>query len=208
MSADRDIGELLRSLGYGLPGSLLRARAELEAQGLTHPKKARISEEKVPRVEAALAARFAVLCPDPECARSAARGREVIPAEPLAACEHCHGSGNRRAFVRLTAAARRRQVRKFVVVGGSPALREELREGQAPEWELRLVDGTERHTLRQAEANLEWADLVLVWGATELDHKVSKLYTDATGAQRKKVLQVARRGVAALLNAASEHLER
>jgi len=99
-------------------------------------------------------------------------------------------------------------VRKLVVVGGSPSVREELRAGAAPEWSLRLIDGTERRTLSQAQNDLEWADVVLIWGGSELDHKVSKLYTDATGPLRKKLVQVSRRGVAALLGAAADHLER
>ena len=63
-------------------------------------------------------------------------------------------------------------------------------------------------TTRDAHADLEWADLILVWGGSELDHKVSKLYTDAPPAQKRKLVQLARRGVAALLNAAADHLEK
>ncbi|MFN7134692.1 MAG: hypothetical protein ACK4N5_21615, partial [Myxococcales bacterium] len=60
----------------------------------------------------------------------------------------------------------------------------------------------------RARADLEWADLVLVWGASELDHKVSRHYTDVPPAAKRKVVQLARRGIAALLGAGAEHLER
>jgi hypothetical protein len=208
VSADHDIDELLDSMGYSLAESRALARGHLESLNLTRAGKKRISNEKLESVRAALSTRFAVLCADPECARQAAKGREVIRAEPLSACEHCHGSDNRKAFARLTALTRRRHISKLVVVGGSPSVREELKSGAPTEWNLRLIDGTERRTGAQAQTDLEWADLVLVWGGSELDHKVSKLYTDAQGTLRKKLVQVSRRGVAALLNAAADHLER
>lgn len=208
MSADHDIAQLLASLGYGTPEAQQRARAHLEAQGLTRAGKTRISDEKLERVKASLSAKFAVVCANPQCATAVARGREIVHAIPQTACEHCGGSDNRKAFLRLEAAARRRNVSKLVVVGGSPSVREELR-AQAPvSWQLRLIDGTERRTSKDAQADLDWADVVLVWGGSELDHKVSRLYTDAPPPTRRKIVQIARRGIAALLNAASEHLER
>lgn len=208
MSADHDIGQLLASLGYGTPESQQRARAHLEAEGLTNPKKSRIADEKLPRVKESLFAKFAVVCGNPLCEKAVARGREVIRAIPQTACEHCGGSDNRKAFLRLESAARRKNVSKLVIVGGSPSVREELRAQAPTSWQLRLIDGTERRTARDAQADLDWADLVLVWGASELDHKVSRLYTDAPPPTRKKIVQIARRGIAALLNAAAEHLEK
>jgi hypothetical protein len=208
MPADHDIAELLRGLGYGTTSDQAQARAALEARGLTRAGKARISDEKLLRVRQALDADFAVLCGNPLCAAAVARGRLVIRATPLTLCAHCGGSDNKKAFLRLEALAARARVSKLVIVGGSPSVREELRALSPASWQLRLVDGTERRTSTQAAADLEWADLVMVWGGSELDHKVSKLYTDAPPPLRKKIIQLAKRGVAALLHAAADHLER
>jgi len=208
MPSDHDIAQLLAGLGYGVPADAAKARAHLEARGLTRPGKLRISDEKRPRVEAALAERFAVLCANPLCAKAAAGAREVIQAVPRARCEHCGGSDNRQALLRLESLAAREKMTKFVVVGGSPAVRDELRALKPAAWTMRLIDGTQRRTQRDAQADLDWADLILVWGGSELDHKVSHLYTDATGALRKKVVLLAKRGVAALLHAAADHLEK
>ena len=71
--------------------------------------------------------------------------------------------------------------------------------------ELRIISGTDRHTRRQARTNLDWADVVLIWGSTELDHKVSQLYTDG---RHRHVVAVARRGIEALAEALREHLRR
>lgn len=100
-----------------------------------------------------------------------------------------------------------RGVRRIVVIGGSPSVREELLALKPAALELRLIDGTERRTSDKARADLEWAQLVLVWGGSELDHRVSQLYTDPT-AHRRKLVHVARRGIAALLTAGADHLER
>jgi hypothetical protein len=207
MAADRDIAQVLGELGYGTDAALALARTHLESAGLTRPGKQRISELKLEALKDCLEQRFAVLCADPECARQAQNGRVRIPAVPLAACAGCHGSDNRRAFARIGKLCAARPI-KLVVVGGSPSVREELRAGAPDRLELRLIDGTERRTSTHAQSDLEWADLIVVWGGSELDHKVSRLYTDAHGAQRGKVLQVSRRGVAALLNAAADQLGR
>lgn len=208
MSADLEIDSFLLALGFGLPAVRDRARAVLDEAKLTNPKKSRVSAAKADALKAALAAQFAVLCQSPECARQAARGREVVLANPTTTCEACHGSSNRRAFTRLEALLTKKKLRRLVIVGGSPSVREELRSVESKTWELRLIDGTERRTGSQAQGDLEWADLVLVWGGSELDHKVSRLYTDPAGPFRKKLIQVSRRGVEALLTAAADHLEK
>ena len=45
-------------------------------------------------------------------------------------------------------------------------------------------------TSDRAKSDLEWADLVLVWGATELHHKVSGHYTHGPPAHHHKVMRV------------------
>ncbi len=89
-----------------------------------------------------------------------------------------------------------------MVVGGSPSVHEELRTLAPADWELRLVVGTERRTADAARADLRWADLVLIWGSSELDHKVSAHYT-SSGSLSQNVALVNRRGVAALLERAT-----
>lgn len=59
--------------------------------------------------------------------------------------------------------------------------------------ELRLVDGTERRTRPEAQRDLDWADLVVIAGSSELAHKVSNLYTRA--GDPTLVVTAPRRGV-------------
>jgi len=209
MSADKDIDSWLAERGITVMESRTRARTALEEVGLTRPGKTRISEPKLPRAEQLLAERFYRVCSASECHHVArASGRALLPVDPRSHCEHCGGSNNRRAEVAFLETCHRRGVRKVVVVGGSPAVREELEDKLNGPLQLRMVDGTERRTGSQAQGDLEWGDLVLVWGATELHHKVSSHYTQPGTPHRHKVVHVVRRGVAALLEAGITHLNR
>lgn len=209
MSADRDIDAWLAERGISFPDSRARARAVLEEAKIINPKKARMSEQKLERAEAVLSERFFRVCTASACQQAArASGREMMTVEPRTHCESCGGSNNRRAVTDFIEACRRKGMRHVVIVGGSPAVREELEEQLEGKVQLRMVDGTERHTAEKARHNLEWADLILVWGATELHHKVSEHYTAGPPGAREKVIHVTRRGVAALLEAAITHLKR
>jgi len=209
VSADRDIDAWLAQRGITLPDSRSRARSTLEEAKIVNPKKARMSEQKLERAEAVLAERFFRVCSAPACQQAASTsGREPLMVDPRSHCESCGGSNNRRAGTDFVEACRRKGIRHVVIVGGSPAVREELESQLNGHIELRMVDGTERHTAEKARHNLEWADLILVWGATELHHKVSEHYTNVAPAVGRKVILVTRRGIAALLDAAMTHLKR
>jgi hypothetical protein len=201
-SIDRE--RLLRDLGYGHPQALARALEVLVARGLTIPRKTAIAAEKRPRIVAALEAALVRLCS--RCIGEPPKdGRVPVPVEDATDCQRCGGSSNRLALQRAAEACRRRGVRRVVVVGGAPGIHKVLRQLWPNGIDLRIVSGTERHTGLQARANLDWADVVVVWAATELDHKVSLLYTKA---RSRKVVVAPRRGIEALAKAIVEHLER
>ena len=209
MSADVAIDAWLTEQGYGLPATKSRAREALETGGLTRTGKLRISEEKLPRAHQLLESRFCLHCPAPECVSFArGSGREPLLCNPKSSCARCGGSDNRRAATELIEACRVSRILRVVVVGGSPAVREELEATLGTALELRLVDGTERRTIDHARADMEWGDLVLLWGASELHHKVSMQYTNLTSPDvKRKLVRVQQRGVAALLQAAGLHLK-
>ncbi|MCI0572439.1 MAG: hypothetical protein L0Y66_16920 [Myxococcaceae bacterium] len=209
MSTDTDIGAWLAEQGYALDPSRDRARQTLESAGLTRPGKLRMSTAKLDRAREVLTTTFFLHCTNAPCLdRARASNREPLPVADRRTCEACSGSVNRRAESELLEECHRRGIRRLVVVGGSPAVREELTLGLGHALELRMVDGTERRTQDRARHDVAWADLVLVWGASELHHKVSRLYTQAPHEYRSKLVNVARRGVAALLEAALAHLRR
>jgi hypothetical protein len=199
---DIEISEFLASLG--LQGNDAdRARAVLEADGLTNPRKRRISELKLDRARASIDARFARFCAS--CASRTDPGEREVVDVRAAACARCGGSRNDRALAELVEACEAACLRRLVIVGGSPDVRRELGTLNGT-LELRLIDGTERRTRPEAQRDLAWADLVVIGGSSELGHKVSNLYTRTNGGP--PVITVSRRGVEAISVAVVEHLRR
>jgi hypothetical protein len=209
VSHDVDIDAWLSSEGFDLPAGRTLARAALETGGLTRAGKTRMSAVKEDRARSLLDAQLYRHCSTPACVAAAARsGRTPVPIAHRTGCTSCGGSDNRRAEEALVSACQRAGIRRVAIVGGSPSVREELRDALSARLELRLVDGTERRTLAQARLDIEWADLVLLWGGSELDHRVSTLYTGASPALRRKLVHASKRGIAALLESAVLHLSR
>jgi hypothetical protein len=198
---DRAIDDVLAELG--LTGDdAARGRRVLEEAGLTRPGKERIAEGKVERAREAIAAVLLRLCA--RCSPRGAGDRRELVVVPQTACTYCGGSAHRAALHDVEAAFARHGLRRLVVVGGSPAVREEL---QRFDLDLRLVDGTTRHTSDESGRNVDWADVIVVAGGSELAHKVSRLYTRDERA-RGKLATADRRGVEAIAAAAVEHLAR
>ena len=112
------------------------------------------------------------------------------------------------AWRRFATGCARGEVNLVVIVGGSPAYRRQLRSlhedsGVGPE--LRLISGTDRRPRHRAEADVRNSDLVLIWGATELDHSVSAPYTEA---RMPHVVAIAHRGITGMLDQAAVCAER
>lgn len=74
---------------------------------------------------------------------------------------------------------------RVVFVGGSPAYRRQLREGLDRRLDVRFVEGDQRRIPRT-----EGADLVIVWGGTELDHTVSAHFPDAIVIQHRGIIRM------------------
>lgn len=200
------IVDLLADLGFETDDARGRARTVIENARLTNAQKRRIAHAKLPSVAALLRGTFAVVCTRTACRNAARRSdRELIDAARPTACEVCNGSTNQSEIDRAVEGCLGAGYRRIVVVGGSPGTHKELDALVGGRLEVRLVSGTERRTGRAARSDLEWADVVVVWGSTELDHQVSKLYTDKKAAN---VITCPRRGIAALALTVSEHLRR
>lgn len=142
-----------------------------------------------------------VACDDEACAAELAidPGRALLARTPDAAyCDLCAGSDNRRAVARMVRQCRIGGVKRLLVVGGAPTTVGDLVELCDGRIDLRVIDGLKGRTRGEAQGDLAWANLCVVWGATPLAHKVSELYTDRWSDKQTQVIVVRRRGVAAL----------
>ncbi len=207
----REIDAFLERQGYHGADAVGAARAALEAAGLTRAGKQRIAATKLDRAIAALRAAAPVSCGNAACNAALARSTgaaKVAVAARADLCHRCAGSATRRTGGRLVTALAAAGVRRLVVVGGSPNSRDELASLLDGAVDLTLVDGTKRRTREQARNDRSRADLVLIWAPTELEHKVSNLYTAPAGpTERARLLHVGRRGVSALAQDVADELE-
>lgn len=203
---------MLAQLGVVAADQVSAARDLLEAEGLTNPRKTNISLAKREAVTAAIDTMYRRLCT--RCAADVEAGAGTAGAVPTGGgpderpilrvaqpnCTRCGGSNNQRAVDEMLAACARAKVTRIVFVGGSPSIRQELMQMLGDALELRLVEGTRSIARAAADADIAWADLVVVLGTSQLAHKVSQLYTDDPAA-RKKAITVRRRGIESIATA-------
>ncbi|CAK0773585.1 conserved hypothetical protein [Gammaproteobacteria bacterium] len=182
MNHDISKADLLRELGYGV--SVEEIDQLLVEAGLSNPGKGRILREKLPMLKSFLQGRLLCVCQRGDCLtrgqeRATSEGRRVISATTPEHCDICHGSATHLAVDGMVEACLAVGWRRLCVVGGSPAARGRLRDEVGNRLDLRLIDGTVARTRQKAATDISWADHVVAWGATPLDHKVSLLYTTA-----------------------------
>ncbi len=201
--ADLSKADLYRDLGFG--GETAAYDLILSEAGLTNPRKTRIHTDKSLQVQRVLKNHFMRVCNRGDCKAQAGHrqdGRTITPASGQSMCEVCSGSVNRAAVDKMVQACESIGWNNLCVVGGSPNTREELGSLVRHRLDLRLIDGTVSRTRSQADPDLAWADRVVIWGQTELSHKVSALY------QGPNVILIAKKGIAELANAVSESARR
>ena len=93
--------------------------------------------------------------------------------------------------------------RRVLVVGGTDTTEWKIKEKSPPGIEWRVIEGKTGRPSRYYRGHRAWADLVVIWGGTELSHKVSAHF-DGKGDDR--VITVRRRGITALADEVTRHL--
>ncbi len=152
-------------------------------------------------LRSALERRLVLLCGSPGCAAPA--GAAVIEVSP-ARCELCGGSEIQRAATRFIQACAAAGIARVRFVGGSPNYRTQLEAlfpGRGP-LTVRTTAGDRRVPLHRSKAQQRSDDLVIIWGATELDHATSGAYR----AQFGRVETIAHRGIGRMLDLAAERI--
>ncbi len=185
--------QMLAQIGYG--DDLARADALLCQHGLTNPRKVNINLSKLDAVTKVIQDNFVLVCSRGDCQKSAKEHNDpkllALASEPEF-CIICRGSRNQSAVDHMIQACQAADIARLCVVGGSPTTRQSFQMLVADRISLRLVPGNMSRTAQQASADIRWADLVMIWGATQLGHKVSSLYTG------KSVVSFAKRSIGVL----------
>lgn len=210
---DLPISQLLKELGIADGESQRLARQSLAEWGVIRPDRQRIAAYKRDDALLALSESFRWHCGNGDCRGQA---RRAIPSDSPAddrppllveqpACSICQGSPDASALRRMAEALRAAGLSKVLVVGGSQNKRQEILRKSPPGIQWRLLDGTTAKPDRLFRPDREWAEVIVLWGSTELDHRVSDHFP-AKGDDR--VITAARRGITALADAVTQHLRR
>ncbi len=202
------IAVLLGELGFVARASQRAARAHIEAAGLTNRTKVNIQRSKREAVEEVVRARIARSCGAAPCERVlAGSGRAVVEVEsPF--CEVCRGSEGERALLQMTDAMVASHRTRLLILGGSPASRTQIRESlRGRPIEIEFIEGDRPTGDKRARELSAGADIIVIWGGTILDHKVSQPFADL-GEFSAKRITVAQRGAASLARGVIEHLRR
>lgn len=162
---------------------------------------ATLESSDVTGLESALERRLALVCGSPLC--EAPIGAAVLQVEP-ARCEVCGGSDIQRAAHGFAQACATAGISRVRFVGGSPNYRTQLealfpRSGPLT---VKITAGGQRVPLSKAKAQQRSDDLVIIWGATELDHATSGAYRSQQG----RVETIAHRGIGRMLQLAAERI--
>lgn len=165
----------LRSLLERFPGQTVAALAGDDEHQLT-----------------ALLQRVVFTCEQPACRMKSDVARVSVPRER---CDVCGGSVLAQRFVEFAAACRRASIDSVLVVGGSPAYRETLRDLSREHRATLKLELTHELTPNDSERAKKVKGLVILWGATEVDHTKTGIFADA-GDRR---MTVAHRGLTGML---------
>jgi hypothetical protein len=169
-----------------------------------------MARAKLPAAAKLISEQTALVCSKPCRAMAlASRPRSVAISSDPVFCTVCRGSNNRRAALAMAEACLRAHVSRVLVLGGSNGTLRELQSLMDHTGvDLRCVDGREHApNKKDALADLNWAQLMLVWASTPLPHKVSTSYTDERPPDLP-MITVPRRGVEALCNEVVKSLAR
>ncbi len=190
-------------LARGLVGGPEQAHAlALLTEGEAASRVLDLLETRDPAALASLLERrLALVCGAAGCAPElGAAALQVAPAR----CEVCGGSDIQRAahgFVRACVAAGLARVR---FVGGSPNYRTKLAAlfPAGGPLTVHTTAGDKRVRLNRSRSQQRGDDLVIIWGATELDHATSGVYR----AEHGRTEIIAHRGIGRMLELAAARI--
>ncbi len=156
--------------------------------------------------------RLTRVCAHPICNQVAAlAGRLAVRVDDEPRCAVCRGSVDRRWFARMVQECGRGGVRRLLVIGGTPATHQLLRDlSQGQPVDLRLVAADEPVSAPRAQSRVEGCDVLVVWSAWVVDPEVTAPYVEAADAQTRPVVSVLGRvdAVNALARAVTHRLAR
>lgn len=207
---DIPIKKMLANIGVTDPESQTTATSHLADSCIISRRRRRtkIAGSKLKRVEESLREGFVWHCNSGDCKQSANAGAENRPQLLVekSYCSHCGGSADRQALQRMAEAMATASLSRVLVVGGTEKKTRELQEKSGNlQIEWRFIDGTKAKDSNYYRPHRNWADVIVIWGSTPLDHRVSVHFTECPDS---RVVALTRRSIGALAQSVIGHLQK
>jgi len=199
------ISDLLENIGFSTPSLQSAPRKIIEAAGYTNPRKVNIAADKAKLIQTYVETNFRLVCSD-GCGEALGKKRmKPNLCVETKKCGFCNGSNQNKLLAQMAKNLSDQGLLEILIVGGSTQSANTLnRVLKNCKVNLKIVEGTKRTNLKTAKLLCRNADVVVIWGATRLDHTVSQVFSAAVEPAKK--VPIARPGLKALADAVNIHI--
>ena len=171
-----------------------------------NPDRLNTSCDKVNRAQQVLSEQFLWHCNNGECRREAAAQNTVKPLLLVEqrACHICDGNPSVKALQNMAEIAIDAGKSRILIVGGTEKKEREILGKCSGLVQWRFIDGKKARDDRYYRSHRKWAEIIIIWQSTPVDHRVSEHF-DGKGDDR--VVTLRRRGIAALVDEVVRHCQ-
>jgi hypothetical protein len=120
------------------------------------------------------------------------------------ACQICDGNPSVKALQNMAETVIDASKSHILIVGGTDKKEREILDKRSGLVQWRFIDGTKARDDRYYRSHRKWADIIIIWQSTPVDHRVSAHF-DGKGDDR--VITVRQRGIHCLANEISRHCQ-
>lgn len=192
------IRKMLCRLGVREPQEQTKAISKLQELSVisSRPNRTGIASDKEGRVRESLQAAFIWHCRRGDCQREAKASGKLPLLVDAAACHAPVHSPRNQRLADIALIMQSRSMSNILIVGGTEKYQRELLSISPNGLSWRFIDGKRVRDARYYRSDKAWADLILIWASTPLDHKVSQHFQACND---PRVVTVPGRGIEAML---------
>ena len=203
---DTCMKDMLADMGITDPESQESAIKDLIRKGVISGRRKRtnIAITKLKRVESCLQETFSWHCRSGDCKRAAKAATRPPLLVAKSHCAYCGGSADRRSLKKMSETLDALGSRRILVLGGTSRVHQEIeRKSRSLRVEWRFIEGTKAKDDRYYRPHRDWADIIVIWSSTPLDHRVSRHFT---GRSDDRVITAERRGISSFCQSVISHI--
>lgn len=153
----------------------------LADENLSNLKKKNVSSEKENKISEVIERKYVRHCSRGDCknkARNIVRvANETINVSSSKNCDVCKGSITEQRVEAMIKACLSVGLKKICIVGGFPNPLLDFKQRVGSKLSLRFINGKIARKKKDAMCDVRWAEQIVIWGRTLLDHDVSNLYS-------------------------------